>query len=508
MMRLLFLFTMLLRLSVVAADSEGEAMKGRAMSLDDCLEQALEHNLSLQVERITPLISRANLRLAYAGWEPEFQASYNHEYRQRSSNFDEFGRPISGSASDTDVFSAGFGGRLPTGLTYNLRGNVSNASIDFFGIQGPEFGQASLDNAGGFVSVDLRQPVLEGLAIDQVRLNVKLAKIDIDQTELALLWQIMNVVSQVELAYYDLIAAGESVKVQEKAVQLAEQLFEDNHRRVEIGAMAPLDEKQAASQLARARADLLATRRTAALQQNALKSLLSDDYLQWQDIRIEVTEVLQALPTVFNRQDSWHRAMDLRPDLQQRRMDLDREGIYIRYHKNRTLPQLDLVGSYGYSAGGQNIGYSGVFGQIERQENAFWTVGGQLSIPLGNRAARNDLAIARAREDQALIRLKQFEQDIMVAVENAVALASINLQRVAAIREEREFAEAALQAEEIKLENGKSTSFIVLQLQRDLTQARSSEIQSLVEYNRARAELSLVEGATLQRREITVESAP
>ena len=144
--------------------------------------------------------------------------------------------------------------------------------------------------------------------------------------------------------------------------------------------------------------------------------------------------------------------------------------------------------------------------RVSRQDNPIWSVGGRFSIPIGNRVARNNLKIARAREEQQVIGLKQFEQDIMVAVENGVTTAQINLQQVDATRQQREFAEAALEAEEKKLENGKSTSFFVLQLQRDLTSARSQEIQSLSEYNKAVSSLSLLEGGILQAREISLEA--
>ena len=473
-------------------------MAGMPMSLNDCIQTALEHNLSLKVEKINPIIDQANLQIAYAGWDPSFTAGYNRNYRQQPGNQDEFGRPIDGNLIEGGRFNTGIGGNLPTGLRYNIRASASDNS----------FTQSDLKRKShdGDILINITQPLLRNLRIDSTRLNIKLSKVVLAQSELALLWQIMNTVSQVELAYFDLIAAEESVKVQEKAVQLAEQLLEDNRKRVQIGTIAPLDEKQAESQLPRARADLLSAQRNLALRQNALKNLLSDEYLEWQDVRIEANEVLQAVPIPFRRQDSWDRAMHLRPDLRQQRLNLQRNGINVQFAKNQVLPQLDVEGSIGYSAGGGNIGYSGVLRQLRRRENSNWSLGGRLTIPLGNRVARNQLKIAREQEKQAILQLKQFEQNIMVNVENAVTLAEINLQRVEATREEREFAEAALEAEETKLENGKSTVFVVLQLQRDLTQARSGEIQALVEYNRALSQLSLAEGATLQEREISIEA--
>ena len=89
-----------------------------------------------------------------------------------------------------------------------------------------------------------------------------------------------NILMQVESAWYSLIQARESIRVQEEAVRLATQLHADNQRKVQIGAMAILDEKQAESQAAAARADLSAARRTYAEAQNKLKALVFADHRQ------------------------------------------------------------------------------------------------------------------------------------------------------------------------------------------------------------------------------------
>ena len=60
----------------------------------------------------------------------------------------------------------------------------------------------------------------------------------------------------------------------------------------------------------------------------------------------------------------------------------------------------------------------------------------------------------------------------------------------------------ALEAEQRKLASGKSTSFVVLQLQRNLTQARKAEIQARADYNLQRSSLALAEGTMLQRHQV------
>ena len=93
----------------------------------------------------------------------------------------------------------------------------------------------------------------------------------------------------------------------------------------------------------------------------------------------------------------------------------------------------------------------------------------------------------------------------MAQVEDTVKLAKTNFRRVDATKEARLFAESALEAEQKKLETGRSTSFFVLQFQRDLTSARSAEAQALADYNKALAQLAFDEGTTLERNKLDLQ---
>jgi len=349
----------------------------------------------------------------------------------------------------------------------------------------------------------MRQPLLKNFWIDSTRMNIQVARKNIKSTEMGLQLQIMSILTSVEQAYYDLIFTRENVKVQQKALELAERLLHENKQRVKVGALAPLDEKQAESQVAARKADLLSSQRQLATQQNTLKRLISDDFGAIAETSLEPTGELLAVPQAFSVQDSWAKGLTMRPDLLQNRIEVEKQDIVLRYQKNQLYPSLDLVGSYGHTA--SDTGYGGVFRNLGEGSGPYWSYGAQLSFPLGNRAARNNLRNSRARKEQVLLQLKSREQEIMAQIDNAIQLAETNLERVDATHQARLYAEAALDAEQKKLENGKSTSFVVLQLQRDLTSARSSEISALTEYNKSLAQLALAEGATLQRHEIKLE---
>ena len=100
---------------------------------------------------------------------------------------------------------------------------------------------------------------------------------------------------------------------------------------------------------------------------------------------------------------------------------------------------------------------------------------------------------------------KQLEQSVLIAIENAVADGRTSLERTEATRQAALYAEAALKAEQLKLDSGKSTSFQVLELQSKLTSARTAEIRALADYNIALAVIALNEGSTLERRNVTLK---
>ena len=93
----------------------------------------------------------------------------------------------------------------------------------------------------------------------------------------------------------------------------------------------------------------------------------------------------------------------------------------------------------------------------------------------------------------------------MANIDDDIKRASAAYEAAGSTRAAREYAEAALQAEQKKLESGKSTTYTVLQMQRDLTNARGNEIQALAAYNRNLAALSLDEGSTLERHGINLQ---
>ncbi len=472
----------------------------QSVTLDDCIQMALQKNLDIRIQRLAPEIARATLSGAYWAYEPTFSAGASHRSVSQPGGVDAQNRPFGQALSKTEALNAGIGGILPLGTRYDLTMGFNNV----FGSR--DLGGLPLDfenTAGGF-RLSFTQPLLRNFWIDGPRFNIQISRKNLQLSELTLRQQIIATVTAVELAYLEVIAARETIAVSEVALQLAEQLLRENQKRVEVGVLAPLDEKEAQSQVAASRASLLGAQNNLSIQLNRLKSLLGDQFISWHDTELVPAEPLRAEPMTFSLQDSWSKAMTLRPDLQQAKVDLERRQVTLKYQKNQLFPQLDLVGSYGQGGSGRE--FSDAFTVTRDGTYPEYSFGVVLSVPLGgNRRARSDLRATQAEIEQALLGLKKLEQDIMVQVSDGVAQARTGYQQVQATAEAADYALEALRAEEKKLENGKSTSFQVLQLQRILTERRFANIRARVDYNAALARLAQSEGSTLERRGINLE---
>jgi outer membrane protein TolC len=477
------------------------ANPNRQIGLKDAIQMALQSNLDIQVFRFNPRISEFTLSESFAVYEPSLALSYVHNEEVQAGGVDDFGRAVPTSTIQSDTWAGSVGnsvqGYAPSGLTYSLGGAVSKQNVTPPG--------DDLYSAG--LTLDLRQPLLRNFWIDPARAAIQVNRRNLRISEEQLRRIVTDTLFLVEQAYYNLIFARENVKVQATALELASQLLRENRKRVEVGALAPLDEKQAEAEVASTRAALIDAERTLSEAQNVLKGLITDKYAEWNMVNIEPVDNLLAVPVVSDVQLSWQRGLSLRPDLSELKFALERAGITVKLRKNQLWPQLDLVGSYGHSARNPNlartrVGYQDVIGDLPRGQFPSYSYGVVLDIPLGNRVARARYKSAKADQDQSLMEYKRLEQQIMVQIDDAVKLIRSSFERVEATRAARAFAQEALAAEQKKLENGKSTSFFVLQFQRDLTVRRSEEIRALADYNNALAQLAWREGTTLERHNI------
>jgi outer membrane protein TolC len=473
---------------VSAAGAQTNTPASRTMSLQDCVAEALKHNFDVRVERYQPLIARLGLDEAYAGYDPSFSFQGTHSHNNAGGQDGTNGVVL----TENNSFSSGLGGTLPSGATYNLFGNVGDSYVP-----APEY-------SSGQAGVNFTQPLLQNLWIDSTRLGISAAKNQVKYTAQGLRQQLITTISAVENAYYELIYARENLKVAEEALNEAQTQLDEDQQRVQIGTIAEragtLEQDEA--QVAQDKANLISAQYTLEADQNALKNLITDNYLQWHDQDITPAESLVAVQQVFDVQFSWTKGLAARPDLLQAKLNLEQQGIQLKYDWNQIFPQVNLQATYGYNGAGS--GYGDTFGEVQAGNRPFYDIGGEIIMPLSNLKARSTYKSDKAVEQQDLLKLKQTEQNVMVQIDNAVKQAQSYWESVGATKQARIYAEAALDAEEKKYAVGKSTTFTVLQLQNNLTAARGQEIRALANYQEGLTALAQQEGSTLERRNVEV----
>ncbi len=388
----------------------------------------------------------------------------------------------------------------------------------------------------GGLSVGFTQRILQGFSRDVNRRYIRIARNEERIGDFIFRQQLIQTVADVIRLYWDLVSLDEDVKVKQQAVQASQRLYEDNKSQVEVGTLAPLELKRAQAEVARSRQDLTNSENLVLQQEVLIKNVLtrnggSDPLLRAARIvpldRIQIQAQEQTRPI----QDLIGQALSQRPDVAQARIQIESAGVYLKGTKNALLPELDLVGSF------QNSGLTGETNPIPQLPNASgvvparspdpfflggygnilqqlffrnfpnYSVGLQLTIPLHNRVAQADVVRDELLVRQTEVREHQLENQVRLEVENAlIALQRARAAYDAAV-ETRQLQEEALAAEQERYTVGASTSFFVIQYQRDLAQARSTEVIAQGIYAKATAALDRAVGATLVNNNVSVEEA-
>jgi len=375
------------------------------------------------------------------------------------------------------------------------------------------------------------QHLLQGFGFGPNTRNIRIAQNNREVSDLVFKQQVMLTVTQVQNTYWDLVSASEDVKVKESSVTVAEKLYNDNKRQVEIGTLAPIEIVRAEAQVASTRQDLIVSQTVLQQYETNLKNMvlrdLSDPALLTARVvptdRIAVPPVEPVVPI----QESFGMALSSRPELAQSRIDLRNRDISFKAVKNGMLPTLDAFAYWGGqgTAGlptpfrrpgqtGPNVipsnlqgGLGNVLSQSFGSDFPDYAFGLQLSIPLRNRSAQADAAQAQLENGQAVIRLRQLENAVRVEVQNAVIALQQNRARLEAAQKQRFLQEQTLDAEQKKFQLGASTIFLVIQAQRDLAVARSAEVKAMNDYMKSRVEMDRATGQTINKNGISMDEA-
>jgi outer membrane protein len=379
----------------------------------------------------------------------------------------------------------------------------------------------------GFLDLQLTQNLLQGFGPAVNGRNIRVQKNNVKVSDLQFKQQVITTVSAALNLYWDLVSFDEDVRSRRQELATARQLLEDNQRQVKLGSLAAIEITRAEAQLYASQQDLIIAQTNLLQQEMVLKNALTRngvDAAGLTDVHIIPLDKI-ALPDrdeVRPVDDLVQEASGHRVEIEQARINLESNQLNLVGIKNSLLPtlqafaeltnngltgQLTSVGAkqtgVGYLAGG----YGNLLAQIARRNYPNYSIGLSLNIPLRNRAAQADYATSMLEIRQNELNLRKNLNQVRVEVQNAiVGLQQARARYEAALRS-RVLQERILEGDQKKLKLGATTPFQVVQDQRDLASAQSSEVQGMANYTHARIALDQALGRTLEVNHISLAEA-
>ncbi|HSS50500.1 MAG TPA: TolC family protein [Thermoanaerobaculia bacterium] len=452
-----------------------EIKNGKAqLSVEQAIAISLRQNLDLVVQRYL----RTQQRLAIVQSLGIYDLVANVDVLDSSSTSPAVSQ-VNGSKNDVQSGGFSFAQAIPWGgnvsLGYNDSKTVNNS---------PLLSAATLFN-NGFTFI-YNQPLLQGFGRLVTERGILVARngSDVGRQQFAL--QVTSTIQQVENAYWNLVQAKDQLSVAEESLGLAKELHERNRIQVEVGTMAPLELVQSEAAIATREGTIIGAAAAVGNAEDALRRLLNVPPGSLWETPIEPTTKPETDRISINVNEALQTAYDSRPELRSQDLQLALAKINADYFRNQLKPSLNLQVRYGYTGAAPTFNVA--FDQVTGLDFNNWQASLVLSYPLQNRSARAQSASANLDVDRLKLLYESEKTVVSTEVRTAARGVETAAKQIDAARKSVEYQDKNLDAERKRYENGMSTSFNITQIQDQLTQARSVQVQAIVGYRTALAE--------------------
>jgi outer membrane protein len=510
------------------------------LTLRDAMTMALENNRDIEVERLNVQMNEFDLRGAQGFYDPNLATTlyYDHRAIPATSIF-------ASGKTDNVIGSATFTQRTPwqgssiTGAFDNNRATTDNPFVSL----NPQYTTN--------LSFTFTQPIMRNRTIDSGRRQIRIAKKRLDISDSQFRQRAVEIIAQVQRAYWDLVFARRDQEIKQESVDLADTQLEHNERLVEAGTLAKSDIISARVELERRKDEAEAAVDAIQRAENALKALMAQvgDGEIWQSELVPVEQPQIEPGASLPLEDALRLAAQNRPEMEQYRLRGELNKIDSEYLRNQTKPQVDFFVTYGAAGlagplratenpinasnailygrinqlsslaglpplpiantGGTPDSLIGGYGQslanLFKNDFRAWRFGLNINLPLRNRTAEANLGRSLAEGKQIEAQRQKADQLIEVEVRNALQAVETARKRVDAAQNSRANAELQYQSEQRKFDAGQSTNFFVLDRQNALSSARGRELRALTDYTKAVAELQRALSTTLSSNNVEVK---
>src|SRR5215471_2359644 len=511
------------------------------LSLRDAIALALKNNKDIEVARDNVKIAEYDLTTARGSYDPRLTAQSYFERTETPAT-----SVLSGASrleTDDTTGTVRFEGLSPKyGGSYHIDfSSVRLNTNSVFNVLNPSYPTA--------LTLSYVQPLVRGRRFDLPRRQIEVAKKNLSLTDAQFRQRAIEVITNVQRSYWDLVFALRNLQIQRDSLAEAREQLAHNRRMVAEGSLAPIDVVAAETQVANFEQAEFSAVEDVNRTENNLKNMIAENQQArlWNLSIIPSDQVDLTLPQI-SLPDALKLASDNRQELKQ--SDLAREINLLdqKLYRDQTKPEIDIVGSYGMTgnAGTQVTtpnplttsndqlrarvnqlstlsglqplpapptvtilpdlfgGYFQSLSNLGSNQFNNFRVGVSISLPLHNRTAEGQLGHALVEGQRIATQREQLEQLIQVEVRNALQSLSTTAARLRSAGIARSTAEQQYDSEKRKLDAGQSTVFLVLERQTALAVARGNELKAQTDLNKAIAELQRATGNALTANNVTV----
>ena len=484
------------------------------LTLDQAIEMALQNNNDIDASRNDVEIAEFNLRGFRGVYDPQIVAEGYFESATNPTSSSIGGGTSNGAVTQKRFFGSGgisgfspySGGSYSAGFT-SSRLTTSNS----FATLNPQFPTA--------LTLSYTQPLFRGRRFDINRRNIEIAKKNLSLTDAQFRQKAIEVIAQIEQAYWDLAFALRNLQVQIDAVKQARLQLESNRRLVAQGVLAPIDVVAANAQITTFEQNVYTVQEDVTRAENTLKTLLLADRSSpvWARPITPVSEVNLEVPRI-GLEIAVSEAMRNRPEITQLETTAEINRIDRRFFRDQIKPQINLVGTYtsqgltGAPTGASSNpvapnltgGFFNSLGNLFTQDYPTYRIGVQIAIPFRNTTAKANLGRTLVEGNRITNQRAQTEQVIEAEVRNALQTLRSAESRLNSAIATRRSVEQLFESEQRQFRAGTTTLYLVFQRQNELIFARGRELQAQTDLNKAISEFRRATGTTLSANNVIV----
>ena len=486
------------------------------LSLRAFLELAMSNNPDINLSKLAIFEQRNNIERAFSPFDPSVTASFTSNRSTTPSNDQLQGADVRTQLNQTGRFT--YNQTLDTGTNYSI-GYIGNKSVDNsqFANFNPSIGQT--------LQFNVSQPLLRGRGRFVQRIPIIIARSRLAQTEEQVRERIISLIFQAENDYWGAISTREQLRVQQDNLEISRAFLEQENRRLELGAISPLDIFQPQQNFANAQVRVTQERYRLRQAEDAVRRWIGADLdPDFRNVPVVLTESVEprAYMAELDPEEEVARALRNRPELEQVRRSIQIDDLNIRGATNDLRPDLSISANYSAQGRGGNFfdrsglggsiasvipgGFPEAFDQLFQFRFPTYGFGLTLQLPLRNRQAAANLANAAIQKKRNLYTLRGSEQEVRLNVVQAVAGVELAKAAVEQATVALGFAQQRLEAEQKKYDLGVNTAFFVLQAQNDLVAAEAQVLAQAIAYRRSVLTLLRSTGELLKARGVALSS--